>query len=86
MVSLEPGDPVIVHNVGGLTEPRLHVGQKGWAANTVVVDEEEYVFFQPDDTQGIFVIEASRVDLDAEEKARIKREGGGGAIPIPPIQ
>ena len=86
MVGLVPGDPVILHNVSGLKEDRLYAGQKGWAANTVVVDEEEYVFFQPEDSQGVFVIEASRVELDAEEKERIEREGGGGAIPIPPIQ
>ena len=86
MVGFEPGDPVILHNVGGLEEVRLYAGQKGWAANTVVVDKEEYVFFQPEDSQGVFVIEASRVELDAEEKERIEREGGGGAIPIPPVQ
>ena len=86
MVVLEPGDPVVLHNTGGLTEPRLYSGQKGWAANTVVVNEEEYVFFQPEDSQGVFVIEASRVELDVEEKERVGREGGRGAIPIPPLQ
>ena len=86
MVDLAPGDPVVLHDISGLKEDRLYAGQKGWAANTVVVDKEEYVFFQPEDSQGVFVIEASRVELDAEEKERIEREGGGGAIPIPPVQ
>ena len=86
MVGFEPGDPVILHNVGGLEEVRLYAGQKGWAANTVVVEEEEYVFFQPEDSQGVFVIESNRVVLDVGEKERVEREGGGGAIPIPPVQ
>ena len=86
MVGLEPGDPVVLTKKEGLNESRLYNGQKGWAASLITVDEEEYVFFQPEDSQGIFVIEASRVELDDEEKERIKREGGGGAIPIPPVQ
>ena len=86
MVGLEPGDPVVLTKKEGLNESRLYNGQKGWAASLIIVDEEEYVFFQPEDIQGIFVIELCRITLDAQEKERVEREGGGGAIPIPPVQ
>lgn len=62
------GDRVRLIDATKLKKYGLSKGMKGWCnALTTVPGEGDYLYFMPDGTRQVFIIEASRAELDEEE-------------------
>jgi len=69
-MTIKTGDPVILTDVTGLEEYDLKAGTKGWANSvTSVPGNGTYIFFMPEGDKEMYIIGASRLEVDAEAKA-----------------
>lgn len=62
------GDPVILTNAAGLGKYGFRKNLKGFANSLLVVDDIEYVMFQPFFENKFYYIQADRCVLDIEAK------------------
>jgi hypothetical protein len=67
--AIKVGDPVILTDASGFEDSGLENGCKGWANSvTTIPGEGTFVFFMPEDSKGMFVTFADRVEYDEERE------------------
>jgi hypothetical protein len=67
---IKTGDPVVLIDNTSLEEYDLKVGTKGWANSvTSVPGNGTYIFFMPEGDKEMYVLSASRLEVDEGAKA-----------------
>ena len=70
-MKISTGDPVILKDASGLEEAGLTSGSLGWANSvTTIPGDQTYVFFMPEDGKEMYVLGASRLEVNEELKAQ----------------
>lgn len=79
-MEIEAGDPLILKDASKLKKMGLVKGMKGMCTGVQHIEtpgpypDEEYVGFLPDGVRKVFVIRASRVELDEERQLKLEAE------------